>query len=326
MSFRTEIKLSPYEWSISHQDKIFSIGSCFAEAIGKRLQDNKFSTLNNPFGTIFNPISIFRLLKIALQIEQINENLYIKNHEQIAYHYDFHSSWRNYEIDLLRADITQKIPFITEFLGKSQFLLITFGTACVYELKEIGRIVANCHKMPASLFNKRLLCVDEILQDFESLQNILFDKKIILTVSPVRHLKDTLPLNAVSKSVLRLACHYLQEKYANVYYFPAFELINDDLRDYRFYAEDMLHISSQGEEYVWSKFTKACLHAKSQELIEKWQKISARLAHRFFNKQTPTYQEFLQNTLKDLEWIASEIDVSDEIAYFQKLLSEDKAK
>jgi hypothetical protein len=88
----------------------------------------------------------------------------------------------------------------------------------------------------------------------------------------------------------------------------------------------MLHINSQGEEYVWSKFTKACLHAKSQELIEKWQKISARLAHQFFNKQTPTYQEFLQNTLKDLEWIASEIDVSDEIAYFQKLLSEDKAK
>ena len=326
MSFRTEIAIPPYDFGISHQDSIFSIGSCFAEAIGKRLQDNKFQTLSNPFGTIFNPISIFRLLKIALQIEQIDENLYIKNHEQVAYHYDFHSSWRDLEVDWLKTKITQKLSFISKFLEKSQFLLITFGTAWVYELKETGRIVANCHKMPASLFNKRLLCVDEILQDFESLQNILFDKKIILTVSPVRHLKDTLPLNAVSKSVLRLACHYLQEKYANVYYFPAFELINDDLRDYRFYAEDMLHINSQGEEYVWSKFTKACLHAKSQELIENWQKISARLAHQFFNKQTPTYQEFLQNTLKDLEKIATDIDVSAEIAHIQQLLSDSKPK
>jgi len=180
--------------------------------------------------------------------------------------------------------------------------------------------------MPASLFCKRLLCVDEILQDFEHLKAVLSEKKIILTVSPVRHLKDTLPLNAVSKSVLRLACHYLQEKCENVYYFPAFELINDDLRDYRFYAEDMLHVNSQGEGYIWSKFVQACLDAKSQELIEKWQKISARLAHQFFNKQTPAYQEFLQNTLKDLEWIASEIDVSKEIAYVRTLLSEGETK
>lgn len=321
MSFRTEITLSPYGWSISHQDKIFGIGSCFAEAIGKRLAESKFQ-VSTPFGTVFNPISIFRLLRIASQIETIEEHLFLKNHEQIAYHYDFHSSWRNHEVDLLRSDIQQKLPAISQFFKASKYLLITFGTAWVYELSESKRIVANCHKMPATLFKKRLLGVEEIIEDFERLQKLVSSKTIILTVSPVRHLKDTLPLNAVSKSILRLACHYLQEKYKNVYYFPAFELINDDLRDYRFYAEDMLHINSQGEEYIWNKFIESCISAKSREIIAKWKKIVSRLEHQFFNKETSVYRAFLQKTLADLQEISAEIDVSAEIANVSKLLSE----
>ncbi|GAB4129090.1 MAG: GSCFA domain-containing protein [Raineya sp.] len=319
MSFRTEIILPNYHLDIDYQDYIFCIGSCFAEVMAERLAQRKFRVAN-PFGTLFNPASIFRLLRIAAQTEKIDETLFLKNQEQIAYHYDFHSSWKNFEIDALQCSIKEKMPAITEFLNSSQYLFITFGTAWVYELKPERRIVANCHKMPALLFNKRLLSVEEILQDFKSLENYLSSKKIILTLSPVRHLKDTLPLNAVSKSVLRLACHYLQEHYPNIYYFPAFELINDDLRDYRFYADDLLHISSQGEAYVWDKFVHSCLSAKSQELMKKWEKIAARLKHQFFNTQTPAYQDFLQKTLSDLKKISTEIDVSVEIAELEKLL------
>lgn len=319
MSFRTEIKLSPYEWSINHQDKIFSIGSCFAEAMGKRFSESKFQ-VSTPFGTIFNPISIFRLLRISSQIEKIDEHLFIKNHEEIAYHYDFHSSWRTQEIDLLRKNIEEKLADITDFFQESKYLFITLGTAWVYELSASQRIVANCHKMPATIFNKRLLSVEEIIEDFEKLQSCVSSKKIIFTVSPVRHLKDTLPLNTVSKSVLRLACHYLQEKYANVYYFPAFELINDDLRDYRFYTEDMLHINSQGEEYIWNKLIESCVSPKSREIIAKWKKIANRLGHQFFNKQTPTHRDFLQETLLELESISAKTDVSEEIKAIRKAL------
>lgn len=321
MSFRTEIKLSPYEWSINHQDKIFSIGSCFAEAMGKRFSESKFQ-VSTPFGTIFNPISIFRLLRISSQIEKIDEHLFIKNHEEIAYHYDFHSSWRNYEVDSLRTDIEEKLSAISRFLQESEYLLITLGTAWVYELSARQRIVANCHKMPATIFNKRLLSVEEIIEDFEKLQSCVSSKKIIFTVSPVRHLKDTLPLNTVSKSVLRLACHYLQEKYANVYYFPAFELINDDLRDYRFYTEDMLHINSQGEQYIWDKFVESSISPKSREIIAKWKKIKNHLGHQFFNKQTPLYREFLQKVLADIESLSTEINVSEEMAKLHQALSE----
>lgn len=319
MFFRTEIELPPNKWAISHQDRLFGIGSCFIEAMGRRLSENKFQ-ISTPFATIFNPLSIFRLLRIAAQIEEVDEKLFIENQEGIAYHYDFHSSWRNRDIASLRAGIAEQLPAITDFLHKSQFVLITFGTAWVYELRDTHRVVANCHKMPATFFDKRLLSVEEIVQDFESLQSIFDTKQIILTVSPVRHLKDTLPLNAVSKSVLRLACHYLQEKYPNIYYFPAFELINDDLRDYRFYADDMLHIGSQGEEYIWNKFLKSCIRADSQEIISKWKKISASLKHQFFNTNTPAYQAFLEKVLKDLQAIATDIDVSEEITKISALI------
>lgn len=320
LPFRTEIILPSYHLDISYQDRIFSIGSCFAEAIAKHLAERKFRVAY-PFGTIFNPSSIFRLLRIASQTEKIDKKLFIKNQEQIAYHYDFHSSWKSLEINILQDDINQKLPQITNFFNESQYLFITFGTAWVYELKAEQRVVANCHKMPASLFNKRLLSVEEIKHDFESLPSLISSKKIILTVSPVRHLKDTLPLNAVSKSVLRLACHYLQEQYPNVYYFPAFELINDDLRDYRFYADDLLHINSQGEAYIWDKFVHSCLSATSQEVMKKWEKIATRLKHQFFNTKTPAYQDFLQKTLADLEEIATEIDVSAEKAQIANLLN-----
>jgi len=321
MSFRTEIAIPPYDFRITYQDQIFCIGSCFAEAMGKRLAERKFS-VSNPFGTTFNPLSIFRLLKVASQIEEIDTSLFVINQEQVAYHYDFHSSWRSQEIDLLQKDIAQKIPEIIDFLDKSQYVFITFGTAWVYELKAKQRLVNNCHKMPAHLFTKRLLSIEEIMQDFQNIERHFSSKKIILTVSPVRHLKDTLPLNAVSKSVLRLACHYLQESIPNIYYFPAYELINDDLRDYRFYTDDMLHINSQGEVYVWNKFVDSCLSKESQEIMKKWERVASKLKHQFFNTQTPHYQDFLKKTLLDLQEIGSYINLSDDIAKVESLLAD----
>ena len=203
---------------------------------------------------------------------------------------------------------------VGECLEKTDSLLLTFGTAWVYEFLHTGKIVANCHKLPSSRFRKRLLSVEEIDASVSKLQKTRSAQtKVILTVSPIRHLKDTVPLNAVGKSILRLACHQLTENSEEFHYFPSYEIMLDDLRDYRFYEPDMIHPSETAINYIWEAFVKTYFDSETQDFLLEWQKIKSSLSHKAFQPNSDSHQKFLKNLLGKLEYLSSKIDVSEEI-------------
>jgi len=318
--FRTEIIPQLSDRKISLNTPLITMGSCFSDHMGIRLLQNKFNVLTNPFGVIFNPISINKLLKVAAVNGNIDDQNWIES-QNIYLHYDVHSQHGNIDKRKAEDNVNEAISLTHAQLQKTKWLIITWGTAIVYERKNTREIVANCHKVPANAFTKRLLSNKEIIADFEKILAILpADINILLTVSPVRHLKETLELNSVSKSTLRLACHQLSQQHERVSYFPAYELILDDLRDYRFYKSDMLHPSEEATEYVWSKFTKTYFDQHALDFTEKWRKIQAALNHRPFNPTSEAHQQFIKTTIKTLNELNEDIDVSTEINHLQQQL------
>jgi hypothetical protein len=316
-TFRTELKIKPSEWQIDFKTPVFTVGSCFSDAIGTRLEINKFPTLINPFGTTYNPISIHKLIHKALKNEPQESHTFLSRGDG-HFNYDFHSSISSHNVAALQNTIIDKIGVAHHFLNTAKFLFITYGTAWVYNRRDTGETVANCHKQPGENFEKILLSQEEVRKSFldiiSALRKFNPDLKIILTLSPVRHLKDTLELNSVSKSLLRTACHELANAYHNVEYFPAYEIMMDDLRDYRFYASDMLHPSKDAEEYIWKKFAERYFTNATVDFIEKWQSILAALNHRPFNVVSAQHQEFLANTLNRLKEVGSIVNVDNEVA------------
>ncbi|MCU0436930.1 MAG: GSCFA domain-containing protein [Raineya sp.] len=321
--FRTELKISEKKSFITHQTPVFSVGSCFAEVMGSKLESYKFQVLYNPFGTIFSSLSIFKIFKLTLNQDKLWEEGFLKNNDHIWFHYDFHSDIKSLELETLKQTIQDKIDEAQKFIAHSEIIIITLGTAWVYKHIASNQYVANCHKVPQHQFEKVLLSVDEICQDYNQIAPLLKNKKIILTVSPVRHIKDTLPLNSVSKSVLRLACHYLQEKYENIIYFPAYEIVNDDLRDYRFYTEDMLHITPQAENYIWGKFMESMMPELTLSIVNQWNYIQKKLNHKPYNPASESHQKFLKQTLKDLEQMQNYMNLENEIKLVKEQIIEE---
>ncbi len=299
--FRTEIVPEVSDSPIGLKDKIFTIGSCFADAVGKHLADNRFEVWNNAFGTVYNPISIHRLLDLGLQSKSLETESYLES-EGVHYNYHFHSSISGFLKNEIEIEIKNSLADANQFLKKADQIIITYGTAFVYRLKKNNEVVANCHKMPSLNFFKKFLAPSEISESFklvhDSLKKINPHCKIILTVSPVRHLKDTLELNSVSKSILRLACHEIVNQFSDVAYFPAYEILLDDLRDYRFYKTDRLHLTDEAVEYIWEKFGHSYFEEPTKKFIIEWQKIQRDLAHKPFHEQSERYQAFKEEVLK----------------------------
>lgn len=302
--FRTEVKVTPSNLNLTIQDGIVTIGSCFAEVIGNKLQENKVTVLVNPFGTIFNPVSVASLLQASTGITHNLEQSLVQR-DSIWYNHNLHSSISSPSKQELHELILQRIRQTSQKLSKASLLIVTLGTAIGYELTNSGELVANCHKLPAKLFNRKLLStttINEALGNaFQRLQEVNPSLQVVLTVSPVRHVKETLQLNSVSKATLRVASHELSEQFEHVHYFPAFEIMADDLRDYRFYGQDMLHPTSVAEDYIWEKFTTAYYHPSFQEFTHQWAKIRRAMLHRPFHPDSPEHQKFLQNTLAQLQ-------------------------
>lgn len=301
--FRTEVQVAPAQLQLSLQDKVLTIGSCFAEVIGSRLKQNKVDVLVNPFGTIFNPLSVCLLLQAAAG-KPFDFEQHLVQHNGIWYAYDLHSSLSSPHKQELLQKIQERVHRTKEQLQQASLLIVTLGTAVAYKLRGSGKVVANCHKLPANNFERTLLQTEEMKQAFEQtlalLSQINPNLHVLLTVSPVRHIKETLPTNSVSKATLRVLCHQLEEAHANLHYFPAFEIMMDDLRDYRFYREDMLHPTEVAEEYIWQKFVAAYYDKGFQVFREAWQKIQRALAHRPFHPQSEAHQGFVRNTLQQL--------------------------
>ncbi|RZJ92329.1 MAG: hypothetical protein EOO60_07165, partial [Hymenobacter sp.] len=251
--FRTELTIAPQERQLARTARVLTVGSCFAESLGARLRLNKVNALVNPFGTVFQPLALAQLLRAAAGEEQDWQQHVVEARGRWQ-SYDFHSTiGAESPVELLQA-IQETVRRVGDFVRTADVVVLTLGTAWAYRLRETGELVSNLHKLPASLFEKELLTADEIVNGLAEVHALLRrinpTIRIVLTVSPVRHIKDTLPLNAVSKSVLRVACHYLSELLPGVSYFPAYELLTDELRDYRFYASDMLHPSEVAEDYI----------------------------------------------------------------------------
>ena len=326
MKFRTVINLDPAQRIITYKDNVLLIGSCFASYIGEQLQIRKMPVMINPAGTVYNPISVLNTLNALISLKTTTvEELHYNNGDWFSFnHYtDFSSD----DKVLLLNKINENNLRAGNFFRNARFLFITFGTARVYRLKETGKIVANCHKLPASKFDNELLNTDEIVKVWmELLDNIsAFNPglKIIFTISPVRHWKDGAHGNQVSKAILFLAIEELMKHKSGPSYFPAYEIQMDDLRDYRYYDDDMLHPSSSAIEYIWEKFSSVYFDRGTAELQSEVLKITRALSHRFITdspKKKRTFAEIMLGQISEIESRTSQIDFSAEKNYFRSLI------
>lgn len=312
--FRTTFTIPIEPKPLSHRAGIFLLGSCFSESIGFLLRQHKVPTLINPLGTLFNPISIFKALDFITNSVTPNPN-FITEQQDVWFHYQAHSSIKGKNKKELESNLSQAINHATTFSNTCKTLIITLGTAFVYEHSKAKEIVANCHKSPQTDFEKRLLSTDEIVTHFDQLYPKLSKfENIIFTLSPVRHTKDTIPLNSVSKAILRVACHQLQEKYDQVSYFPSYELLLDDLRDYRFYKDDFIHPTDFAINYVWEKFQETYFSENTQKLFKEIKSVQQSLAHKPFNATTESHLKFREALLQKIEVLNEQVDFSEEIA------------
>ena len=282
MKFRTEHPTPKFPFQISHQDHILLLGSCFSDHIGAFLSKNWFFVLSNPFGTLFNPISIANTLKMTINPELFSEDYrYFFDNRWVSFAH--HGSFAHEDENLFTKQIEQQWIETKTFLEKTDFLFITFGTAYCYKFLERDLIVANCHKIPNSQFQKFRLKIEEIVQVYNDLLQKLYQinpkLKIIFTVSPMRHLGDGFHENQLSKSILHLAIDQLiNEK--TVFYFPAYEILMDDLRDYRFYAEDLCHAGENAVRYIEEMFADAFFSHITKEKQKEIEKENKLLNHR----------------------------------------------
>jgi hypothetical protein len=321
-SFRTDVSARVSEHTFDIKNNIFTIGSCFADAIGSRLAKYKWQVSVNPFGAIYNPVSIHKLIEILIDRQSVPDNSYVQS-QDVHSNFFFHSKMSSVSRDGLRQMLESGINTGHGQLKRCDRLIVTYGTAFVHTRNDTGEIVANCHKLSSSFFTKNLLFVEDVTTSFDTmftkLKAINPALRIILTVSPVRHTKDTLELNNVSKSILRVACHEIAKRHSDVEYFPAYEIMMDDLRDYRFYKPDMIHPTQQAEDYIFEKFADAYINSSSQRFIKTWDEILSALAHKPFNPTAPKHQEFVKKLLKKLDEIA-EVDVTSEKEEIKKQL------
>ena len=319
--FRTELPLTPASHQLPLSARVLTIGSCFSDTIGSRLAESKVHTLVNPFGTLFNPVSACKLLRAAAG-EEMDWQQHLVEARGRWQSYDFHANiGADSPVELLQ-NIQQLSRDTGVFLATADVVVLTLGTAWAYRLKETDELVSNCHKVPADKFSKELLTPDEIINAVAETHAYLRLRnpklRFVLTVSPVRHLKDTLPLNAVSKSVLRVACHYLSELLPDVSYFPAYELLLDDLRDYRFYAADMLHPSQVAEDYIWERFARTYFDVEFGRFRKEWESVRQALSHRPLHPAVPEHRQFLVGTLERLERLSRQADMRMEILEIRK--------
>jgi hypothetical protein len=321
--FRTEINIIPYAKRIDHQSKIFSIGSCFAQIIGKQLLDNKFPILKNPFGIIYNASSIANLLQMTIKQQLPEEESYLSN-QGIFYNYYFHGDISAISLQELQMHINRKINEAHHYLKTTKWLMITLGTAFVYQRVQSGKVVANCHKISAKEFNRRLNSTEEVVAPLakiiEQLQSFNPNLQIIFTVSPVRHTRDGLSQNAISKATLRLACSELVDNFSHIDYFPSYEMMIDDLRDYRFYSDDLVHPSTMAEEYIWQKFQQRYMSESTQQLIKDWYKVRQAIQHKPFYPGSTQHQNFLQKTIQKLQLFKDKLSVEEELEALKKQL------
>ena len=322
MEFRTEIDIAPWSEPIGYDTHIVCLGSCFASNIAQRLQRHKFHVVDSPTGILFNPASIARAVDMmmrAMHGERVVREELMVNLEGRVVNYDMHSSISGATPEQAAEVMQQRLAYGGKALSGSDLTIITLGTAWCYELRDMGMVVANCHKQPAKLFNRRLLSVREVV---EALTNIVesVNGRVLFSVSPVRHIGEGMEDNALSKAILRVAVSEVCAGYdKGVDYFPSYEIMMDDLRDYRFYDSDMVHPSPLAVDYIADKFFSAALTNEAKFLMQRVQKVVSAAEHRPFAPASEAYKTFCRKQLDDIAAL-SQVDFSEEKAHFERML------
>jgi hypothetical protein len=313
-------------FTLTHADRIVVIGSCFAEHIGERLKAHKFSTLVNPSGILYNPVSIAQLLERLLDPEaNFSEDAF--QYQGLWHSWEHHGRFSHPERQTFEQQLHVAHRQAADFAASANRLFLTLGTAQVFALRTNGRIVANNHKAPADWFEQQRLSVEHtahrLAAALEAWKTARPDVQIVLTVSPVRHLRNGMVENQRSKAVLLLACEQLCARYPFVHYFPAYELLLDDLRDYRFYAADMVHPSETAVNYIWDYFASAFFPPQTAQLVAQIARIRAAAAHRPFHPDAPEHRAFARQQYDAIRQLLQQhptLDFSEELAHFSTFL------
>jgi len=294
--FRTTIEIQPSDAKITFRDSVMTLGSCFAENIGKKMKDIFFETDINPFGVLYNPVSICNSIELLL-LNNLFTRQDIFENRALWQSFSHSSYFTGISSGECLDKINSRLNYSRDFLKKTDYLLVTFGTAWVFEDKKSGRVVSNCHKLPASEFVRRRLTVEEIVANYSSLitklQTLFPTLNLIFSVSPIRHWKDGAHENNISKGILLIAIEELQKQFKQVQYFPAYEIQMDELRDYRFYAPDMIHPSEVAVDYIWKRFSETYFSDSTFVLKKRLEQLSADIAHRPLHPESAEYSNFL---------------------------------
>jgi hypothetical protein len=325
--FRTVVDVEESRQKISYHTPCLLMGSCFAENIGARLERLKFPVNVNPFGVLYNPVSIHNSLELLVhrKILSLDDLIF---HQGLWHSFYHHSDFSSPDREIALHGMNVAMEHAADFLRSCHYLVLSLGTARVFQYKVSGQIVSNCHKIPSSDFERKLLTVSEIVsllyKTCKEIREINEECIFIFTVSPIRHWKDGATGNLLSKSILRVAVHELIQQLTNACYFPSYEIVMDDLRDYRFYAGDMIHLNEQAVEYIWQRFSSAWITAESAPLMKEVDQLKLAMEHRPFQTETDQYKSFLRQQVKKIDLLAKKypfLDLSHERQHFTNLES-----
>jgi hypothetical protein len=310
--FRTPVSIEESKIKIHYGSNLMLMGSCFSEHIGKNLSDSKFLVDNNPFGIVYNPMSIKQGITRLLEGNEYLTGELVQN-QDVWFSFDHHGKFSDVDKNNCLSAINHQFQRSAQNLVKANFLFITFGTAYVYRLLSTGKIVANCHKVSAKEFERKRVSVEEITEEYLSvitrLRQVNPSVFIVFTVSPVRHWKDGAHENQLSKSILHLATERICNSCENTFYFPSYELLMDDLRDYRFYADDMFHPGSLAIHYIWEKFTDCFMDSKTRLIMSAVEKIVSARKHRPFNPESNQYKIFANQSLEQIRQLQDQYQI-----------------
>jgi GSCFA family protein len=327
MKFRTEINLAKSDLQIEHKNSVITFGSCFAENISEYFQFYRFNVMKNPFGVLYNPISVLNAIKSLEEQKEFSESD-LDFHQDEWHSFYHHSDFSNHVKDECLNSINETGKTASEFIRKTKVIIITFGTAFVFRHLEKEIVVSNCHKIPSNKFKRFRLSIDESVLNInfiiDSISRINNDAKIIFTVSPVRHWRDGAVANQLSKATLLLAVNNAVSTHSNCFYFPSYEIVMDDLRDYRYYEADLLHPNKLATDYIWEKFSNTHFSEKCLSAMNEMKVIAEARMHRPRNIVSEAHQKFLKKQLKfidQLELKYGHLNLEEDKKYFKEQLN-----
>ena len=312
MKLNTPVEIKPLEGRLTYKDSILFVGSCFADEMGRRCTERYFDTRVNPFGVLFNPCSISDCLGLlegyginAEQCSFIPEDVIETSGGFCSFHH--HGSMARPTAQEFLDNANKVLADASDFYYREGWVVVTLGTAFIYTDKESGNVVANCHKLPADRFERTMIDADQVYDALSQYVAARPQRQWLFTVSPVRHLSDGLHANTLSKATLHLGIEKLVNRYPNAHYFPAYEILMDELRDYRFYADDMMHPSAQAADYIFERFMDFVLADSDRPLLAEAEKVRAMMQHRILNAGTAQAAKFEAQRNQALESLLSKI-------------------